>query len=135
MGKPAMPGKRLEGHAIAALMRDWPNEVCDLALELREFVLKAAPEVDEKIAFHALCYYKSDMPYGVIGGNVCMIGPRNDALHLGFIHGAFLPDPEGLLQGTAKSARHIELRSSKDIRRRAFKALIRAAVEHDPASG
>ena len=129
-----MPGKGLEGHEIAELMRDWPNEVCDLALELREFVLKVAPEADEKIAFHALCYYKSGQPYGVIGGNVCMIGPRDDVLHLGFIHGAFLPDPEGLLQGTAKSARHIKLRDPKDIHRRALKALIRAAVEYDPAS-
>lgn len=129
-----MPAKRLEGHEIAELMRDWPNEVCDLALELREFVLKAAPQVDEKIAFHALCYYKSGQPYGVIGGNVCVIGPRDDVLHLGFIHGAFLPDPEGLLQGTAKSKRHIEFRSSKDVRCMALRDLIRAAVEYDPAS-
>ena len=129
-----MPGKRLEGHEIAALMRDWPNEVCDLALELREFVLKAAPNVDEKIAFHSLCYYKPNMPYGVIGGNVCGIGPKNNVLHLGFIHGAFLPDPEGLLQGTGKAKRHIEFRSSRGIRRRALKNLIRAAVEYDPTS-
>ena len=129
-----MLGKRLEGHEIAALMRDWPNEVCDLALELREFVLKVAPEVDEKIAFHALCYYKPDSPYGVIGGNVCMIGPRGNVLHLSFIHGVHLSDPEGLLQGTAKSARHIELRSSKDIRRRPLRKLLRAAVAFDPTS-
>jgi hypothetical protein len=127
-----MPGKRLEGHEIAALMRDWPDELCDLALELRDLVLKAAPEVDEKIAFHSLCYYKPDVPYGVIGGNVCGIGHKNDVLHLGFIHGAFLPDPERLLQGTGKAKRHIEIRDSKDIHRRALKALIHAAVEHDP---
>ena len=127
-----MARARLDGSEIADLIRDWPNEVCDLALELREFVLKVAPEVSETVAFHALCYYKPNQPYGVIGGNVCMIGPRHDALHLGFIHGAMLPDPEGLLQGSAKAARYIALRSSKDIRRRAFKALIRAAVAFRP---
>ena len=127
-----MPRERLEGNEIATLMRDWPDDVCDFALELREFVLEVAPEVSETIAFKALCYYKPGQPYGVIGGNVCMIGPRDDTLHLGFIHGASLADPGGLLQGTAKAKRYIELRSSKDIRRPAFKKLIRAAIAHEP---
>ncbi|MGD2110357.1 MAG: DUF1801 domain-containing protein [Phycisphaerae bacterium] len=129
-----MPPKRLEGHVIADLMRDWPDELCDLALGLRDFVLRVAPEAGEKIAFHALCYYKSDAPYGVIGGNICMISPKIDVLHLGFIHGAHLPDPEGILQGAAKSARYIALRTTSDIRRRPFQALVRAAVDFDPAS-
>ena len=101
---------------------------------LRDFVLDVEPELAETIAFHALGYYKPHRPYGVIGGNVCMIGLRKDHVRLGFIHGASLPDPEGLLEGAAKAARHIEVRSRTDIRRGAFKKLIRAAIAYEPTA-
>ena len=127
-----MRRQRLDGHKIADLLRGWPDEVCDLALELRDFVLAVASELSETIAYNALCYYKPGQPYGVIGGNVRLIAPHHDCLHLGFIHGAALPDPDGLLEGTGKAKRHIELRSSKDIRLRAFKKLIRAAIAYEP---
>jgi hypothetical protein len=117
---------------VARFLDSCPAELCDLILELRELVQKAAPEAAEKIAFNSLCYYKPDHPYGVIGGNICGIGLRNDRVYLSFIHGAFLPDPEGLLQGTAKAKRHIEIRTPNDIRRAAFRKLIRAAVAYTP---
>ena len=129
-----MPSPRLGGDAIANLLRPWPDEVCDLALELRDFVLETAPELAETIAFNALCYFKPERPYGVIGGNVCLIGPGDDCLHLGFIHGASLPDPDGLLQGANKAKRHIELRTGKDLRRRTFKKLLRAAIAYEPTA-
>ncbi|MFH1419695.1 MAG: DUF1801 domain-containing protein [Planctomycetota bacterium] len=124
--------QRLDWDDIAKLIRDWPHELCDLALELRDFVLATAPELAETIAFNALCYHKPGKPYGVIGGNVCLIAPRGDSLHLAFIHGASLPDPNGLLQGKGKAKRHIELRTREDIRHRAFKSLICAAIAHAP---
>ncbi|MFH1748770.1 MAG: DUF1801 domain-containing protein [Planctomycetota bacterium] len=127
-----MPSERLSPAQIAELLKDWPDEACDLALELRDFVLEVTPQLAETIAFHALCYYKSDQPHGVIGGNVCMIAPRDDCLHLSFIHGAALPDPHHLLQGRGKAKRHIELRGRRDINRAAFKDLILAANAHDP---
>ncbi|MBU0718667.1 MAG: DUF1801 domain-containing protein [Planctomycetes bacterium] len=127
--------KRLEWSEIEELMRDWPGELTDLALELRDLVLEVAgAKVDEKIAFHSLCYYKPGQAYGVIGGNVCLIGPRGDVLNLGFIHGAALPDPDGILQGTGKAARHIEIRSAADIRRKPFERLIRAAIKYQPTA-
>ena len=124
--------RRLTGGEVARYLDTCPGELCDLVLELREFVLNAAPEAAETIKFNSLCYYKPDQPYGVIGGNICAIYARDDCVHLGFIHGAFLPDPEGRLQGTAKAKRYIELRSSKDLRRSALEKLIRAAVAHQP---
>ena len=129
-----MPGQRLDWSQIEKVFRGWPGEACDLALELRDFVLEVAPELAETVAFNSLCYYKPGQPYGVIGGNVCGIGLRGDRVHLGFIHGAALPDPEGLLQGTGKAKRHIELHGPEDIRRPAFKKLIRAAIAHQPGA-
>jgi hypothetical protein len=63
---------------------------------------------------------------------VWTIGLRGDCVRLAFIHGAGLPDPDKLLQGTGKAKRHIELRSAKGIRRSAFKKLICAAIAHQP---
>lgn len=129
-----MARERLGGDEIARVLADWPDDACDLALELREFVLAVAPEADETIAFGSFCYHKPDAPFGRIGGNVCMIGFRDDCLRLGFIHGAALPDPEGLLQGSAKAARYVELRSRRDFRRTALKKLIRASVAYTPTA-
>ena len=115
------------------LLDDWPDELADLALELQAFVREIAPHLNETIAFNSICYYKPDAPYRTIGGNVCMIGCTDDCLHLGFIHGAALPDPEGLLKGKARFARHVEIRSRRDIRRGAFRRLIRAAIAYTPS--
>ncbi len=127
-----MTQQHLDWNDIAHLIKDWPGELCDLALELRDFVLETAPDLAETISFNALCYHKPGRPYGVIGGNVCLIAPRGDRLYLAFIHGAALPDPDSLLKGKGKAKRHIELRTHHDIRRQAFKKLIRAAIDLTP---
>jgi len=114
------------------LLDEWPDDLVELALELQAFVREIAPHLNETISFNSICYYKPDAPYRTIGENVCMIGRKDDCLHLGFIHGAALPDPEGLLKGTAKAKRYIEIRTRRDIRRGAFGKLIRAAIAYTP---
>ena len=54
-----MTAQRLTVSEIANLIRDWPGELCDLTLELRDFVLEVTPQVAEKIAFLSILnYYK-----------------------------------------------------------------------------
>jgi hypothetical protein len=101
-------------------------------MELRSLVLEVAPELHETVAFRSLCYFKPQRPYGVTGGNVCLIRTRGKSLLLSFLHGAFLPNPDGRLQGRGKAKRHIDVREHGDIERRAFKQLIRAAARHEP---
>lgn len=48
-------------------------------------------------------------------------------VNVGFFHGAALPDPAGLLQGTGKYMRHVRLGREQPIAARALKALIAAA--------
>jgi hypothetical protein len=127
-----MERQRLDADELARHLDPYSARLREAVLELRDFVLDTAPDVAEAIKFNSLCYYKPDRPWGVIGGNVCMIGVRDDRLLLGFIHGAALPDPAGLLQGEAKAARHIEIRSAKDPDRRAIRQLIREAVRYEP---
>lgn len=62
-----MAVERLTETEIADLIRDWPGKLCDLALEVRDIVLKVAPELSEGIAIHSLCYDKPDGSYGKIG--------------------------------------------------------------------
>jgi hypothetical protein len=124
--------ERLTPNEIERFLSSWPSEPRALALELRDLVLKTGPELAETIAFNALCYVKPGRPYGVIGGNVCMIDLRGGRLQLAFIHGASLDAPAGLLQGAGKAKRHIELRSASDIRRPVITKLIRAAIAYEP---
>jgi len=48
-------------------------------------------------------------------------------VNVGFFRGALLPDPDGLLEGTGKSMRHVKLRPGQDIDEAALNQLIHAA--------
>ena len=119
---------------IAGFVAGLPCEVADLVVALREFVLRAAPTADEAVRFHALCYFKPGRPFGAIGGNVCMIAPKPDCVRLEFIHGAALPDPAGLLEGAAKAKRYVSVRRLDDIQAAPIRALIHAAIAHEPSN-
>lgn len=56
------------------------------------------------------------------------IGVFKAHLNLGFYHGAALPDPEGLLEGTGKNLRHVKLRDLASCKTAAIKALLEAAI-------
>lgn len=128
-----MATERLHPTQIESLVASWPEDLRRLGLEARALVLEIAPGLSEKVAFHSLCYYKPDAPYGVIGGNVCLVSVKHDRLWLAFLHGASLPDPDRELQGTAKAKRQLEIRTREDLRRPAVADLIRAAIDYDPA--
>lgn len=78
---------------------------------LRRMVLDAVPDACEGIRFGALSYFRAEAPYGSIGGNICMIEIRRGKVVLSFIHGASLPDPDGLLQGAGKAKRFVPVAS------------------------
>ena len=48
-------------------------------------------------------------------------------VNVGFFHGAFLPDPKGLLEGTGKRMRHVKLRPEEEVDEAGLEALIEAA--------
>lgn len=48
-------------------------------------------------------------------------------VNVGFFHGASLPDPGGLLEGTGKYMRHVKIRPLSPVDEAALKSLIRAA--------
>jgi hypothetical protein len=48
---------------------------------------------------------------------------------VGFFHGAALPDPAGLLEGTGKRMRHVKLRPGVEVEERALAELVTAAYD------
>jgi len=56
------------------------------------------------------------------------LGLQRAHVNLGFYHGAALPDPAGLLEGTGKSLRHVKVRDAAVAHRPAVRALLRAAI-------
>ena len=55
-------------------------------------------------------------------------------VNLGFFQGAHLPDPEGLLEGTGKTLRHIRLRMPEEALAPAIRTLLIAACDERRAA-
>jgi len=55
------------------------------------------------------------------------VGAFKEHVNVGFFHGAFLPDPTGLLNGTGKHMRHVKVKPGVAVNEAALEALIAAA--------
>ena len=62
-------------------------------------------------------------------GMVCGFMTGKEHVTFIFLRGAALPDPEGLLEGTGKSVRHVKVRTMEDVRKPALKKLIVEAAK------
>jgi hypothetical protein len=62
-------------------------------------------------------------------GAVCGLMTGKEHVTFIFLRGAALPDPEGLLEGTGKSVRHVKVRTVADVKRLALKKLIVEAAK------
>src|SRR4051812_42709601 len=94
-----------------------------IARGLRGLVRRAAPELAETVKWGHACY--------VGGSPVCSIVPYPSHVNLAFFRGAELRDPDGLLEGTGKGMRHVKVRTTGRMHRRAVADLVRAAVALD----
>ena len=104
-----------------------------LLLATRRAVLKTLPACNEFIKWDSLSYQKPD-PDGAIKGGVCQLSLRQNQVVIGFVHGAFLPDPGNLLTGTGKAKRFLPIPSPAFLKDPRLSALLRASTRFDPAS-
>jgi hypothetical protein len=123
-----VPAARLTTAEIADHLAGEPVEVRAIVMKLRRVILAAAPNAAEAIRFNSLCYYRADVPFGSIGGNICMIEVRTGEVVLSFIHGADLPDPEHLLRGRGKAKRFVNIASAAHAKDPRIRSLISAAA-------
>ena len=112
-----------------ASLSDWRGQVL---ARLRALIHEALPEVVEEVKWR-----KPSNPLGVPvwedAGILCTGETYKDKVKLTFAQGAALEDPAGLfnasLDGNARRA--IDLREGEMVDPGAFKALVRAAAQHN----
>ena len=95
----------------------------EVAIALREFLLRAGPELHEAVKWGTPCYLAARL--------VCSIAAHSDHTNLEFYHGTSLRDPKRLLEGTGKSLRHVKFHKAADIKPALLKPLLREAIELD----
>jgi hypothetical protein len=112
---------------IDAFLSRYDEEVFINALKLREVIIKTLPDVTEQLDIPAkMIAYCYGQKYAEL---ICVIIPSKKGLKLGFNRGTELPDPNGLLKGTGKISRYVEINSEKEIKSAALKKLLSHALK------
>ncbi len=106
------------------LLARYPDDVQALAVEATQMIRRLLPGVEEGadptaglIAFGYGPGYK---------GMVCTLILSKTGVKIGLVRGSELDDPHGLLAGSGKVHRYIQMKSAADLRRPGVSALIKA---------
>jgi hypothetical protein len=110
--------------AIDDLLARYPAEVRELAAAAQQQLQKWLPKVERT----------ADPSAGVIGfgygpgyrGVVCTLILSKTGVKLGLVRGGELGDPHGLLAGSGKVHRYIQLRNASDLRKAGVRELVKA---------
>lgn len=115
---------------LQQFLDQFPDSLQAIALELRAQILDLAPDVIEQPDFSAhLIGYGYAETYNHL---MCVIILQETYINLGFPRGVDLEDPEALLEGTGKRARHVKIYSVEDATLPGVLSLIREAIEITP---
>ena len=119
---------------VEALFAEADPAVRQVAEAARALVRDALPGLIEMVDRPAnMVAYGQDGSYR---GLVCAIALQRRYVNLMLARGATLPDPDGLLEGSGKQARHVRLASVADVGRPEVRALlVRAGTPHPQAPG
>jgi len=108
-------------------LRPYSPVIQQLALKLRTLIREVMPDAIEQLDPPAhLIGYGLDRTYK---GLICGITLHTAHINLMFARGTDLPDPEGLLVGTGKRARHITIRQEADLERPGVQTLLVAVLQ------
>jgi hypothetical protein len=106
--------------AIDVWLDEHEGELGAIAREWFEVMRRCGDEVREILHDGCPVACLGDVPYGYV--NVF-----TSHVNVGFFHGADLPDPAGLLEGTGRFMRHTKLRRGMTIDAASLRRLIEAA--------
>lgn len=111
---------------IGLLLEPYTPRIQQVATAARELILELMPDLIEQVDFPAhLIAYGLDRTYR---GMVCGIALYPFHVNLMVAPGAILPDPNGLLQGTGKRARHVKLTTLADLEQQGLRTLLQQAL-------
>jgi hypothetical protein len=109
------------------------TKLLDIILELRNLIVSAAPYATEEVQRNGLVFFDAARG-GHVSAGICQIGIYKDHIRLAFVHGAFLHDPKGLLQGDRKYKKYVKICSFEETPWEDLKELITASKNFDPYS-
>lgn len=106
--------------AIDKWLDGQPSELGAVARTWFALMRQSGPDVRELMhdGYATVCV--EDAPFAYVGAFRAHV-------NVGFFHGAALPDPAGLLEGTGKHMRHVKVRPGLALDRSPLEALITAA--------
>ena len=112
---------------LERFLASYTPAVRELALKLRVLIQEVIPEAIEQLDAPAhLIVYRLDRTYK---GLICGITLHKAHINLMFARGTELLDPEGLLVGTGKRARHVTIRQEADLEHPGIRTLLVAALQ------
>ena len=120
-------------HEVETFLQHIPAPLQEIVLELRNLVVSVAPDAVEVIRWKGLSYFHAGRG-GIVSAGICQIGIEKDHVRLAFIHGAFIPDPRGMLEGKQKAKRSVRIDSYESAPWEYLKELIEASSRFDPYS-
>jgi hypothetical protein len=114
---------------LLTYLSPYDPQVTSLALALREVVLEEAPEARESLVNGYAVSIGFSFTGKPLKDGFCHVVTYSTHVNLGFNRGSSLPDPEGVLEGSGKSMRHIRIRNYDDLNRPLVRRFLRAAIE------
>jgi hypothetical protein len=108
-------------------------ELRDIVFELRSLIVSIAPTATETMHRKGFSYYYAERG-GPVSAGICQINLHGDHIRLAFNHGAFLPDPKGLLRGDRLVKRYVKITSFDQAPWDDLQNLIDASAHFDPRS-
>lgn len=121
----------LPTHVVEHLLQFKPDELREIALEIRSTVAELSPNATERIVASSLTYH-DPVRGGPVKAGICGISLHEDHVRLHFIHGAFLEDPLGLLEGDRLAKRYMKIRTYRDAPWDEIKAMIQRSEAFRP---
>jgi hypothetical protein len=114
------PGAVERDPAVATWLDAQPGELGSMARTWFAFMRQCAADVRELMhdGYATVCLQDAPFAY---------VGVFRAHVNVGFFHGAALPDPAGLLEGTGKFMRHVKIKPGHALDAASLQALITAA--------
>ena len=115
-----LPGGVRRDAAVDAWLLQRPGELAPIALGWFETLRECGDDVRELLYDGCPVACVGDAPFAYVNAFTSHV-------NVGFFHGATLPDPAGVLQGSGKFMRHVTLRPDVAANRDAIRTLIAVA--------
>lgn len=107
---------------IKAWLEELPKKKLDLALKVRDIVLKVDSSIKENTKWGNLTF--------LYNGNIAWIlnYPQKEYINFGFFRATELSDPKGLFEGSGKGLRHVKILGEENIDADQFVLWVKEAI-------